>query len=182
VILDLKLVRCQINSCAPAHLKLAPSNSLAASLAVLPSMSLFLFAPFGLSACPSMLPAAGGFIHSPLPLAALPSMSLIPSAPFLIARPASLVTLKISVTPAVKFAAHGKRLMMSSTSISSRVNQNQARLSRLIVSQNSRCLMVAGRKGSRTRCLDSRSWSPASLPGVSLSSRKVRPNERNLCI
>ena len=64
-------------------------NSLAATLAVLPSMSLFPKAPFDLSVCPSMSLAAGGSIVSRLApaaldryLAAAPAMSRFPTAPF----------------------------------------------------------------------------------------------------
>jgi hypothetical protein len=73
----LKLVRFPVDALAPARLSRRgdldrPSetrsfpNSLAASLAVLPSMSLFPKAPFARS---------HGSVHSPLPIAALPSMS-----------------------------------------------------------------------------------------------------------
>src|SRR5207248_2673096 len=55
---------------------------LAATLATLPSMSLFPKAPFDLSVLPIYVARAPAAPFSPLPTAALPSMSLSPNAPF----------------------------------------------------------------------------------------------------
>src|SRR6266542_4207232 len=87
----LKLVRCRVDSCAPAHLKLVRCpRSLAPTLVTLPSMSLIPFAPLKLVRVPRSLAAT---------LAALPSMSLFPKAPFDL----SVLPIYVARVPAAPF-------------------------------------------------------------------------------